>query len=129
FLTNALATKYLAQQTANKNIPFIHISTDYVFDGLVSEPRKETDLTNPINIYGHSKLEGENYALKINPKTIIIRTSWVYSKYGNNFVKTMLRLFQEKDEINVINDQIGSPTFAIDLAKVLMKILREENLS
>lgn len=128
-LVNVLATKYLAQATAKQNIPFIHISTDYVFDGTISKPRTEIDEVNPINVYGETKLEGEELALEINPQTIIIRTSWVYSKYGNNFVKTMLRLFQEKDEINVINDQIGSPTHAIDLAEALIKIITSKKLS
>ncbi|WP_177764870.1 dTDP-4-dehydrorhamnose reductase [Flavobacterium sp. I3-2] len=128
-LVNVLATKYLAQATAKQNIPFIHISTDYVFDGTISKPRTEIDEVNPINVYGETKLEGEELALEINPQTIIIRTSWVYSKYGNNFVKTMLRLFQEKDEINVINDQIGSPTLAIDLAEALIKIITSKKLS
>lgn len=128
-LVNVLATKYLAQATAKQNIPFIHISTDYVFDGTISKPRTEIDEVNPINVYGETKLEGEELALEINPQTIIIRTSWVYSKYGNNFVKTMLRLFQEKDEINVINDQIGSPTHAIDLAEALIKVITSKKLS
>lgn len=128
-LVNATATKYLAEATLKQNIPFIHISTDYVFDGTVDEPRKEEDLVHPINSYGQTKLEGEKFALAINPKTIIIRTSWVYSKYGNNFVKTMLRLFHEREELNVINDQIGSPTNALNLAEVLIQIILSKNLS
>ena len=128
-LVNATATKYLAQSTAKQNIPFIHISTDYVFDGMISEHRKETDEVNPINIYGQTKLEGEDLALAINPRTIIIRTSWVYSKYGNNFVKTMLRLFQERTELNVINDQIGSPTNAMDLAEVIIQIVLSQKIT
>ncbi|RRJ86345.1 dTDP-4-dehydrorhamnose reductase [Paenimyroides tangerinum] len=128
-LVNATATKYLAQSSAKQNIPFIHISTDYVFDGMISEPRKETDEVNPINIYGQTKLEGEELALAINPRTIIIRTSWVYSNYGNNFVKTMLRLFQERKELNVINDQIGSPTNALDLAEALIQIVLSKKIT
>lgn len=123
YLINVKATVYLAEATALKNIPFIHISTDYVFDGWVSQPRKETDKVDPINVYGKTKLEGENKALNSNSKTIIIRTSWVYSQFANNFVKTMLRLFKEKEEIQVVNDQIGSPTNALDLADAIAQIL------
>lgn len=127
-LVNATATKYLAEATAEKEIPFIHISTDYVFDGTVSVSRLETDPVNPIGVYGRTKLEGEEFALTINPQTIVIRTAWVYSKYGKNFVKTMLWLFNEKEEIGVINDQIGSPTNAVDLADVIAQILSKEEL-
>lgn len=127
-LINATATQYLAEITANKNIPFIHISTDYVFDGTISTPRLEADPTNPIGVYGQTKLEGEDLALSINPQTIIIRTAWVYSKYGKNFVKTMLWLFKEKEEIGVIDDQIGSPTNAVDLADAIAQMLSKDNL-
>lgn len=127
-LVNATATKYLAEQTNLQDIPFIHISTDYVFDGSITTPRLETDSANPIGIYGQTKREGEEYALSLNPRTIVIRTSWIYSKYGNNFVKTMLRLFQEKEEIGVINDQIGSPTNALDLADAIAQIISKEQL-
>ncbi|MFV0194108.1 dTDP-4-dehydrorhamnose reductase [Empedobacter falsenii] len=127
-LVNATATKYLAEATAEQKIPFVHISTDYVFDGTVSVPRLETDPVNPIGMYGQTKLEGEEFALTINPLTIVIRTAWVYSKYGKNFVKTMLWLFNEKGEIGVINDQIGSPTNAVDLADVIAQILSKEEL-
>lgn len=128
-LVNATATKYLAEVTADKEILFIHISTDYVFDGTVAVPRLETDLVNPIGIYGQTKLEGEEFALAINPQTIVIRTAWVYSKYGKNFVKTMLWLFNEKEEIGVINDQIGSPTNAVDLADAIAQILSKDKLA
>lgn len=127
-LINATATQYLAEITANMNIPFIHISTDYVFDGTISTPRLEADPTNPIGVYGQTKLEGEDLALSINPQTIIIRTAWVYSKYGKNFVKTMLWLFKEKEEIGVIDDQIGSPTNAVDLADAIAQMLSKDNL-
>lgn len=127
-LVNATATKYLAEATAEQKIPFVHISTDYVFDGTVSVPRLETDPVNPIGVYGQTKLEGEEFALAINPLTIVIRTAWVYSKYGKNFVKTMLWLFNEKKEIGVINDQIGSPTNAVDLADVVAQILSKDEL-
>ena len=127
-LVNGTATKFLAKASAEKSVPFVHISTDYVFDGSVSTPRLESDQVNPIGVYGKTKLEGEEYALSINPKTIVIRTAWVYSKYGNNFVKTMLRLFNEREEIGVINDQIGSPTNAIDLANTIAQILSLDDL-
>ena len=122
-LVNATATKYLAEASAKQNIPLVHLSTDYVFDGTVATPRLESDSVYPIGVYGQTKLEGEMFALVINPKTIIIRTSWVYSEFGNNFVKTMLRLFNEKEEIGVINDQVGSPTNANDLANAIIKII------
>ena len=128
-LVNEIATKFLAKACNEKDIPFIHISTDYVFDGTASEPRIETDQTNPIGVYGQTKLEGEKLALKLNPKTIVIRTAWVYSRFGNNFVKTMLRKKKKKESISVVSDQIGSPTNAIDLAKVILDILSKENLT
>ena len=128
-LINATATKYLAENTAKQNIPLIHVSTDYVFDGTISTPRLESDPVNPIGVYGQTKLEGEEFALSINPKSIVIRTAWVYSKYGKNFVKTMLWLFNEKEEIGVINDQIGSPTNAVDLADAIAQILSKDELT
>lgn len=128
-LVNATATKNLAEAIAKADIPFIHISTDYVFDGTISTPRLESDQVNPIGVYGLTKLEGENLALENNPKTIIIRTAWVYSKYAKNFVKTMLWLFNEKEEIGVINDQIGSPTNAVDLADAIAQILSKDELT
>lgn len=128
-LVNATATKNLAEATAKADIPFIHLSTDYVFDGTVSTPRLESDQVNPIGVYGKTKLEGEQLALETNPKTIIIRTAWVYSKYAKNFVKTMLWLFNEKEEIGVINDQIGSPTNAVDLADAIAQILSKDELT
>lgn len=127
-LVNAEATKYLAELTNAAKIPFIHISTDYVFDGTVSTPRLESDPVNPIGVYGQTKLEGEQFALEQNPKTIVIRTAWVYSRFGNNFVKTMLRLFKEKEQIGVIHDQIGSPTNAVDLADTIAQILVSDEI-
>src|SRR5690606_27448521 len=99
------------------------ISTDYVYDGTKEIALKETDAVAPLNVYGWSKLRGEELALNKNPSSIIIRTSWVYSSYGNNFVKTMLRLFKERDSINVVSDQFGSPTYAADLAQVIMNFI------
>ncbi|MFT4018265.1 MAG: dTDP-4-dehydrorhamnose reductase [Agriterribacter sp.] len=101
---------------------FIHISTDYVFNGNASSAYKESDPVDPVNAYGASKAEGEKLALQNNPASVIIRTSWVYSSYGKNFVKTMLSLMNQRDEINVVNDQTGSPTYAIDLAQAILHI-------
>ena len=129
YLVNAKATEFLAKITHQKGIPFIHVSTDYVFDGTEAIPRLETDQTNPIGIYGQTKLDGENLALENNPKTIILRTAWVYSRFGNNFVKTMLRLFNDKDSISVVADQIGSPTNAIDLADAILTIISNDDLT
>ena len=129
YLVNAKATEFLSKITHQKGIPFIHISTDYVFDGTEAQPRLETDQTNPIGVYGQTKLDGENLALENNPKTIILRTAWVYSRFGNNFVKTMLRLFNDKDSISVVADQIGSPTNAIDLADAILTIISKNDLT
>ena len=121
---NHLAVKYLAQVSKEKNIRLVHISTDYVFDGTNHKPYIETDGTHPNGVYGHSKLDGERALLEINPKnSIIIRTSWVYSSYGANFVKTMLRLGKEIEELGVIFDQVGTPTYARDLAKTILDLL------
>lgn len=102
---------------------FIHVSTDYVFDGTASNALTESASTGPINVYGVTKLAGEKACIEENPSAIIIRTSWVYSSFGANFVKTMSRLMQERDSLNVVNDQIGSPTYAADLAKAILTIL------
>jgi dTDP-4-dehydrorhamnose reductase len=120
FLINADAVGVLASICAEHQTKLIHISTDYVYDGSSETALKEDSPIGPVNIYGSSKLKSEQFALQNNPSSLIIRTSWVYSSFGNNFVKTMLRLFKEKEEINVINDQVGSPTYAADLAEVIM---------
>lgn len=125
---NHLAVKNLAHVAKNQNIALIHISTDYVFDGTSHKPYKETDKTNPQSVYGKTKLDGELAMQSINPSnSIIIRTSWVYSEFGKNFVKTMLRLGQERNELNVVCDQIGSPTNARDLAKAILHIIPQLN--
>ena len=126
FAINAEGVGYLAEACAEKGIDLIHISTDYVFDGNTNIPYSEDDFTNPLSVYGASKLEGENLALENNLKTIIIRTSWLYSEFGKNFVKTMLNLFGSKDELNIVADQFGQPTNANDLAEVIMKIISTE---
>lgn len=121
---NHLAVKYLAEVAKDKDIKLIHISTDYVFDGKNYKPYNEYDITNPQNIYGKTKLLGEQAIQSINPlNTIIIRTSWLYSSFGANFVRTMLRLGEEKESIKVIFDQVGTPTYARDLAKTILNIL------
>jgi len=123
YLINAYAVANLAQVCLNHQTQLIHISTDYVFNGSASVPYKEDDAIDPINTYGASKLKGEELALNNNPSILIIRSSWVYSSFGNNFVKTMVRLMNEKESINVVNDQYGCPTYAADLADIIMKII------
>jgi dTDP-4-dehydrorhamnose reductase len=121
---NHLAVVNFAQIAKDKNIQLVHISTDYVFDGTNHQPYIESDRPNPQSVYGQTKLNGELAMQQVNPKnSLIIRTSWVYSKYGNNFVKTMLRLGKERDELSVVADQIGTPTHAADLAKSILTIL------
>ena len=118
---NHLAVKHMAEIAKQKAIQLIHISTDYVFDGSNHQPYKEEDPVNPQGVYGKTKLDGENSMIAINPlNSIIIRTSWVYSSFGSNFVKTMLRLGKEKDELGVIFDQVGTPTYARDLAEAIL---------
>jgi dTDP-4-dehydrorhamnose reductase len=123
FLVNAESAGVLAAVCKENHTRFIHISTDYVFSGNAREPYKEDDQTDPQTVYGASKREGEILALKYNPQTMIFRTSWLYSVHGKNFVKTMIRLMNEKTSIRVVNDQWGSPTYAADLAKCIMDII------
>jgi len=121
---NHKAVEYLANIAKEKNIKLIHISTDYVFNGENFKPYIETDASHPNSVYGQTKLDGEKALQIINPKnSIIIRTSWVYSSFGKNFVKTMLRLGKEKDTLGVIFNQVGTPTYAGDLAKTILEIL------
>lgn len=120
---NHSAVKQLAEISKENGWVLIHISTDYVFDGANHKPYIESDLVNPQNIYGTSKLKGEQAIQQVGCKAAIIRTSWVYSEYGNNFVKTMLKLGVEREQLNVIFDQIGSPTYATDLALSLLAIV------
>ena len=121
---NHLAVANFAQLAKDYNINLIHISTDYVFDGTKHKPYLETDTPNPKSVYGQTKLDGELAIQRINPaNSVIIRTSWVYSRFGSNFVKTMLHLAKERDEISVVADQIGSPTNAADLAQTILQIL------
>jgi len=127
FTINSSAVEIIAKYVAENKIKLIHISTDYVFDGTSSSALNEEALTNPINVYGESKLAGEIACFNQNPDSIIIRTSWVYSEFGNNFVKMMQRLMQEREEISVVNDQVGSPTYAADLAQAMIDIVNSEN--
>ena len=127
---NHLAVKQLAQIANKQKIKLIHLSTDYIFDGESDKPYTETDKTNPINIYGETKLAGEKVLREAMPtNAIIIRTSWVYSEFGKNFVKTMLSLGRERDELNVVSDQIGSPTYATDLANAVLEIIENKEFS
>lgn len=123
FLINATAVKNLAESCRNSRTVLIHVSTDFVFDGTKESPYTEEDTPNPLSVYGKSKLKGEAYIQEIWDKHFIVRTSWLYSEYGSNFVKTMLRLAETRDEISVVNDQIGSPTYAGDLASFLLEII------
>lgn len=122
-ILNHKSVAVLAKWSHANDCQLIHVSTDYVFDGTASTALDENAQPNPINVYGVTKLAGEQACLKYNPDSIIIRTSWVYSRFGNNFVKTMSRLMQERDSLNVVNDQIGSPTYAADLAQAIMTIV------
>jgi dTDP-4-dehydrorhamnose reductase len=125
---NNEAVKNLATISKEQNIKLIHISSDYVFDGKNYKPYIETDNRDPSNVYGSTKLAGELAMQKTNPSnSIIMRTSWVYSSFGSNFVKTMLRLGNERDELGVIFDQIGTPTYARDLAKTILEIIPQIN--
>ena len=123
FAVNADGPANLAAAGKKYNTRLIHISTDYVFDGQASSPYLTEAPTDPQGVYGESKLAGEKKAVENNDQVVIIRTSWVYSEFGKNFVKTMLRLMSEKPEISVVSDQVGSPTYAADLADAIMQII------
>ncbi len=124
---NHLSVKKLAKIASKQKAKLIHISTDYVFDGKSDKPYKETDMTHPINVYGKTKLKGEQAVQEVMPaNAIIIRTSWLYSEFGNNFVDTMLRLGKERNELNVVSDQVGSPTYATDLANAILEIIQNK---
>lgn len=120
---NVLGPKNLARACKKSGTVLFHISTDFVFDGTSSVPYQETDKTNPIGVYGQTKLDGELEVMKNCDKYYIIRTSWVYSQFGNNFMKTMLRLAKDRDVLNVVNDQVGTPTHAVDLAEAILDII------
>ena len=120
---NATATKHIAKCAKILDIPMIYISTDYVFDGTKDGKYTENDETNPINIYGESKLAGEKYVQEILDKYYIVRTSWVFNINGKNFIETMLRLSKANNQLSIVNDQIGSPTYTKDLSRLLVDML------
>ncbi|MDR0509875.1 MAG: dTDP-4-dehydrorhamnose reductase [Rikenellaceae bacterium] len=120
---NADAVGILATESERVGASLLHISTDYVFGGSNPEPLTEEEPADPQSVYGRTKLEGERAAIKGNPRSVVIRTSWLYSVYGNNFVKTMLRIGAERDQVNVVGDQWGSPTSAHDLAAAIMRVV------
>ncbi|HMP91600.1 MAG TPA: dTDP-4-dehydrorhamnose reductase [Phnomibacter sp.] len=122
FLMNAEVVGHLARQCGTVGSRLLHVSTDYVFDGQSQTPYQETDPVHPLGVYGASKQKGEQLALENHSQTAVVRTSWVYSRHGHNFVKTMLRLMGERPEIKVVNDQWGNPTWAMDLAHVLIQM-------
>ncbi|WP_115460770.1 dTDP-4-dehydrorhamnose reductase [Winogradskyella aurantiaca] len=124
---NENGVKELAKLCHKHNVVLIHISTDFVFDGKKRSAYTETDHTNPLGVYGLSKLKGEQAIERLMTQYFILRTSWLYSEHGNNFVKTMLRLAKERDSISVVNDQFGSPTYAMDLAKTIVKLVSSKS--
>ena len=123
FGVNCAGAALLANVAAGRAVPFVHVSTDYVFDGAKPSPYREDDATAPLNIYGSSKLAGEGAVLRVNPRAVVIRTSWVYSPYGTNFVRTMLRLANAQPMVRVVCDQFGTPTSAMDLARSILAIV------
>jgi dTDP-4-dehydrorhamnose reductase len=126
FAVNAEGVGNLAEACAENKTIFIHISTDYVFDGETNISYSEDDFTNAQGVYGASKEKGEDLAMELQPKTIILRTSWLYSEFNKNFVKTMLHLFEVKEELGIVDDQFGQPTNANDLAQAVMNIVEKE---
>ena len=124
---NSLGVQYLVASCKQHNTVFIQISTDFVFDGKQSIPYQEHDNVSPLSVYGQTKLNGESITIATLEKYFVIRTSWLYSEHGNNFLKTMLRLGKERDQLSVVCDQIGTPTYAGDLARIVLKIIDENN--
>lgn len=121
---NVVGAQNLAKVCQQKAVVLLHVSTDFVFDGTKKTPYTEDDLPNPTGVYGQTKWEGEQAIIEATPRCFIIRTAWVYSQFGANFMKTMLRLADERDALRVVNDQIGTPTNAVDLAEVLVAMVR-----
>ena len=120
---NGTAAGILATACKHAGAKFVHVSTDFVFDGTMGRPLLENDPVNPLSVYGTTKLEGEQLVLVSNPDALILRTSWVYSSFGNNFVKTIMRLCKERESLDIIFDQVGTPTYAKDLARVILEIV------
>jgi len=129
FTANALGPAILAEATRRRGIPLVHISTDYVFDGRKAEPYDEGDPVRPLGVYGASKLAGEEAVRTGNPQHVIVRTSWVYGRFGKNFVKTMLRVGAERKTLRVVDDQWGTPTAAADLAAALIAVASRDDLA
>lgn len=125
-LINNIAVKNIAESCKENNITLIHISTDFVFNGNKTQMYSEQDSTNPISVYGQTKRDGEKAIESILTKYFIIRTSWLYSQFANNFVKSMLNLSKTRDTLGVVSDQVGTPTYAIDLAKVILEIIKQD---
>ncbi|MEL7628885.1 dTDP-4-dehydrorhamnose reductase [Pectobacterium aroidearum] len=125
-LVNKTGPENLARAAKEVNARLVHVSTDYVFDGNATVPYVETDKTNPLGVYGQTKLDGEIAVSSVLPEAIIIRTAWVFSEYGNNFVKTMLRLAKERDELSIVSDQRGCPTYAGDIAQAIIDLLKQQ---
>ena len=129
YKVNADGPYFLAKSALEIGAKLVHISTDYVFDGTKEKPYTELDETNPLQVYGKSKFEGEKKIRSIGVSGIIIRTSWLYGVHGNNFVKTILSLAEKKEEIYVVDDQFGSPTYVLDLAKTIIELISKESLT
>ncbi len=127
FAINAEAVKNLATTCKEKGVVLLHISTDYVFDGKKGSPYLETDTTNPINVYGASKLKGEQYIQEICDKFFIFRSSWLYSQYGHNFLKTVLKYAEEEKPLTITTEQTGTPTNANDLANLLLQVIAQDS--
>ncbi|MDI6821559.1 MAG: dTDP-4-dehydrorhamnose reductase [Actinomycetota bacterium] len=126
YKVNALGTQNVAVACQKTNSSMLYISTDFVFDGRKTEPYTEFDIPNPISVYGSSKLAGERYVSSLLLRYFIVRTAWLYGKHGKNFVKTILRLAEEREELKVVNDQIGSPTYSLDLVQAIAKLINTE---
>jgi dTDP-4-dehydrorhamnose reductase len=126
YLINAYGTRNVAVASQAIGAKLVYVSTDYVFDGTANTPYNEFATTNPLGVYGNSKLAGEQFVRDLHSKFFIVRTSWVYGKHGNNFVKTMLKLAHKRDELMVVNDQIGCPTYTVDLASCIIELIQTE---
>ncbi len=129
YTVNAAAVEAMGRWAAENNVPLIHFSTDYVFDGRAAEPYRETHPTNPLSVYGKSKAEGERLLLATGAPCLIVRTAWVYSSTGKNFLKTIVRLASEKDELSVVSDQVGTPTSAFQIAGFVSSLVKEDPAS